>query len=141
MKPEEPLHEFQSRPTFSTWLGMALLFAFFGLLALVIMEISPRGSTYEEKRAAARFEKLKAMQEETHKALTTYAWVDKNKGIARIPVEEAMKLTVADLAGKKPVAANPIATPAPNPAPAAGATAAPGASPATSPAGTPAPPR
>ncbi len=59
-------------------------------------------------------------------AQTTYGWVDKNKGVVRIPITEAMKLTVAELADKKPAAANPIATPEP--------AAAPGTSPAASPA-------
>ena len=43
------------------------------------------------------------------KALTTYAWVDKNKGVVRIPITEAMQLTVAELAQKSPAPANPIA--------------------------------
>ncbi len=38
---------------FSTWIGVVLLFAFFGLLALVVIGASPRGDNYEEKRAKA----------------------------------------------------------------------------------------
>ena len=101
---------------FSTWMGVVLLFAFFGLMALIVIGASPRGDTYEEKRAKARAEKLKAVREETTKALTTYAWVDKNKGVVRIPINDAIKLTVAELARKTPVPANPIATPAVSPA-------------------------
>jgi hypothetical protein len=123
---------------FSTWIGVVLLFAFFGLLALVVIGASPRGNSYEEKRATARAEKLRAVREETTKALTTYAWVDKSKGVARIPIDDAMKLTVAELAHKTPVPANPIATPEANP-PAQGAaptSAAPASSPTASPSGT-----
>lgn len=101
---------------FSTWIGVVLLFAFFGLLALVVIGASPRGDTYEERRGKARAEKLQAMREQTTKALTSYGWVDKAKGVARIPIDDAMKLTVAELAQKKPAPANPIATPATNPA-------------------------
>ena len=101
---------------FSTWIGVVLLFAFFGLLVLVVIGASPRGNKYEQKRAQARIEKLQA-QEEKNKALTSYAWVDKNKGVVRIPIAEAMKLTVTELSTKKPMPANPIATPPPNPAP------------------------
>jgi len=36
----------------------------------------------------------------------------KNKGVARIPIDRAMELTVAELAQKKPAPAGPIATPA-----------------------------
>ena len=100
---------------FSTWIGVVLLFAFFGLLALVVIGASPRGDTYEEKRAKARAEKLQAVREETTKALTTYAWVNKSKGVVRIPINDAMKLTVAELAHKTPAPANPIATPEANP--------------------------
>lgn len=110
---------------FSTWIGVVLLFAFFGLLALVVLNASPRGNTYEGKRAKARAEKLQAMHEETTKALTTYAWVDKNKGVVRIPITDAMKLTVAELSQKTPVPADPIAAPAAPPVAASPAPAAP----------------
>jgi len=126
---------------FSTWIGVVLLFAFFGLLALVVIGASPRGSTFEKKRAKARAEKLQAVRQETTKALTTYAWVDKNKGVARIPITDAMRLTVAELARKKPALANPIATPAASPA-AQGtvpATASPAPSPTDGSSGTPKP--
>ena len=128
---------------FSTWIGVVLLFAFFGLLALVVIGASPRGNTYEEKRAKARAEKLQAAREETTKALTTYAWVDKNKGVVRIPITDAMKLTVAELAQKTPAPAKPIATPeAQSPAPqsaTAPTTASPAPSPSANATGTPNP--
>jgi hypothetical protein len=120
--PDEPLQKFQPRSTFSTWVGIMLLFAFFALLALVVIGASPRGSTYEKKRAKARAEKLEAARAEMVTALTTYGWVDKAKGVAHIPVTEAMKLTVAELAQKKPAPANPIATPAASPTPTASTT-------------------
>jgi hypothetical protein len=102
-----------SRAPLSTWLGIVLLFALFGAIVLVIIGPLPRGSDYEETRAKKRIENLKALREEADKALTTYSWVDKNKGVARIPIERAMELTVADLAKQKPMQAGPIATPAP----------------------------
>ena len=117
-----------SRAPFSTWLGIVFLFVLFGLIVLAVIGPSPRSSDYEETRSKKRMENLKALHEETQKELTTYAWVDKNKGVARIPIDRAMELTVADLAQKKPAPAGPIATPAAQ-------TAAAGASPAGSPAG------
>jgi hypothetical protein len=142
-----PLQSHQPQATFSTWIGVVLLFAFFGLLALVVFRAAPRGDTYEQKRAKARVEKLEAAQKQSLAAVTSYGWVDKNKGIVRIPVTEAMKLTVAELADKKPAAANPIATPepvaapgtSPGASPAAGATASPAGSPSATPAATPSP--
>jgi hypothetical protein len=108
-----------SHAPFSTWLGIVFLFALFGLIVLAVIGPSPRSSDYEATRAKKRMEKLKALHEETQKELTTYAWVDKNKGVARIPIERAMELTVADLAQKKPAPSGPIATPAAQAAPAA----------------------
>jgi uncharacterized protein (DUF58 family) len=101
-----------ARAPWSVWLGIVLLFALFGVIVLAIIGPSPRGSDYEETRAKKRVENLKTLREESEKALTTYAWIDKNKGIARIPIERAMELTVADLAKQKPAPAGPIATPA-----------------------------
>ena len=131
----------QSRAPFSTWLGVVLLFALFGVIVLAVIGPAPRSDDYEQKRAKAREEKLKTAREEDAKALTSYAWIDKNKGVARIPVARAMELTVAELAQKKPEPAGPIATPEP-PAPGAATGApAPPAAPSASPApsGSPAP--
>ncbi len=107
-----------SRAPLSTWFGIVLLFAFFGIIVLAVIGPAPRGSDYEETRAKKRVDNLKTSREETTKALTTYGWIDKNKGVARIPIERAMKLTVTELARQKPAPAGPIAPPQP-PAPAA----------------------
>ena len=101
---------------FGTWIGVVLLFIVFGLLVWAIFRAIPRSDTYEEKRAKARVEKLEQLQKEMNAALTSYAWVDKNKGTVRIPIEQAMQLAMVDLAAKKPAVAYPIATPAPQPA-------------------------
>src|SRR5215472_6264969 len=106
-----------SHAPFSTWLGVVFLFVLFGIIVLAVIGPSPRSSDYEETRAKKRMERLKALHEETQKDLTNYAWVDKNKGVARIPIDRAMKLTVAELAQKKPSPAGPIATPAVQSAP------------------------
>jgi hypothetical protein len=98
---------------FSTWLGIVCLFVLFGLVVLAVIGPSPRGSDYEQTRAQKRMERLKTLREESQKDLTTYAWVDKNKGVARIPIDRAMELTVSELAQKKPAPAGPIATPVP----------------------------
>jgi hypothetical protein len=117
-----------TRAPFSTWLGIVCLFVLFGLIVLAVIGPSPRTSDYEETRAKKRMEKLKTLHEESQKELTTYAWIDKNKGVARIPIDRAMEVTVTDLAQKKPAPAGPIATPAAQTAP-AGASPAPPASP------------
>src|SRR5437879_6456929 len=102
----------RSRAPFSAWLGIVLLFVLFGVIVLAVIGPAPRSDTYEQKRAKAREEKLKVAREEDAKALGSYGWIDRNKGVARIPVVRAMELTVADLAKKKLEPAGPIATPA-----------------------------
>jgi hypothetical protein len=116
-----------SRAPLSTWVGIVCLFVLFGIIVLAVIGPSPRTSDYEQARAKKRMEKLKALHEENQKELMTYAWVDKNKGAARIPIDRAMQLTVAELAQKKPAPAGPIATPAAQTAP-GGASPAPAAS-------------
>jgi len=133
------IEQLQSRTPFSTWFGVLLLFLLFGVIAVAIVGPAPRGDTYERMRADNRMEKLKKARDDDAKALADYAWVDKNNGTVRLPVERAMELTVADLANKKPAPAGPIASPESSAAPggAAAATPAPTAAPQQS--GTPKP--
>jgi hypothetical protein len=128
-----------SRAPLSTWFGIVLLFALFGVIVLAIIGPMPRGSDYEEMRAKKRMENLKTARDDAEKALNTYAWIDKNKGVVRIPISRAMELTTAQLAQQKPAPAGPIATPQPE-SPAATTSAAPTGSPkpgAAQPAGSP----
>src|SRR5438874_12696597 len=126
--------------SFGAWLGIVLLFLFFGIFVLVLVAATPHGDTYEQKRAKARQEKLKTIREAATKDLNSYAWVDKGKGIARIPIDRAMQLTLSDLASKKPAPANPIETPALTPAPSVSpAPAVSPAAPAAAASGTPKP--
>jgi hypothetical protein len=138
MTQPEPIQHYETRSMFSTWVGVVLVFAFFGMLAFVAVKLSPRGDDYEEKRAKVRAEKLDAAQKENLTALTTYGWVDKTKGIARIPIDHAMQLMLAELPDKKPAVAGPIvaASPsaAPQTSPAPSAAASPAASASASPA-------
>jgi hypothetical protein len=132
--PTEPIQHHQPRGIFSTWLGVVLLFAFFALLALVVLKAAPRGTNFEKKRAEARRKKLEDAQKENLTALTSYAWADKAKGTVRIPVDHAMQIMLVELPSKKPTAAGPIAAASPAAAPATS----PGTS--ASPAATTAPP-
>src|SRR3954452_5474723 len=109
--------------SFGAWFGIVLLFLLFGLVVFVLVAATPHGDTYEQKRAKAREEKLKTTTDATAKDLNSYAWVDKGKGVARIPIDRAMQLTLRDFASKKPAPANAIeaassSSPAASPAPA-----------------------
>src|SRR5216117_2337511 len=109
--PESLRNIARSRAPLSTWLGVVLLFALFGVIVLAIIGPSPRSSDYEETRAKKRMENLKNLREDAEKALNTYAWIDKNKGVVRIPIGRAMELTTTDLSKQKPAPAGPIAPP------------------------------
>jgi len=114
MADEESLRQVaQSQAPFSVWLGIVILFALFGVIVLAIIGPAPRGDSYEQARVKKRLDNLKKLRDEDAKALTTYAWVDKDKRLTRIPIERAMELTVAQLAQKTPAPAGPIATPPP----------------------------
>ena len=128
-----------TRVPFSTWLAVVLIFIGFGALVLAVVGPMPRTNEYEQKRAKARFEKLKAQREEDAKALTGYGWIDKNKGIARVTIARAMELTIAQLSQKSPAPAYPIATATPQASvsPAASASPTTKASPSPAPATTP----
>jgi len=122
-----------SRAPLSTWLGVVLLFALFGVIVLAVIGPLPRSSDYEETRAKKRMETLKTVRDDAEKSLATYAWVDKSKGVARVPISRAMELTTAELP------AGPIATPQEQaqPAPASPAPAGSPKAGATQPAGSP----
>jgi hypothetical protein len=129
----------QSPAPFSTWLGVVLLFVLFGAIVVAVIGPAPRGDSYEKMRAETRAKKLKDARDEEIKALCSYAWVDKNKGTVRLPIDRAMELTVADLANKKPAPANPIAAPESSAAPGGAAAASPAPSASPQPSGTPKP--
>src|SRR5213596_2754462 len=133
------LEQTYSRAPFSTWIGVVLLFALFGVIAAAIIGPAPRGDTYEAQRAEARLKKLKDARDEDSKALTSYTWIDKNKGTVRLPIDRAMDLMVPELAAKKPAPAYAIAAPESSATPGgvAAASSAPSASPQSS--GTPKP--
>src|SRR5204862_6756613 len=92
----------QSPAPFSTWVGVVLLFALFGAIVVAVIGPTPRGDSYEKMRAEARAKKPKDAREEDSKALTSNAWIDKNKGTVRLPIGRAMEFTVADQPQKKP---------------------------------------
>jgi len=131
--------QLQSRTPLSAWLGVVLLFVLFGAIAVAIIGPAPRSDSYEKMRAENRMKKLKDARDEDAKALTAYAWVDKNKGSVHVPIERAMELTVTELANKKPAPAGPIATPEGSAAPGGAAAASPAPSPSVHAGGTPKP--
>ncbi len=106
-------HPEQPRFLLSSWLWAVVLFVFFGAIVAITFGAMHRGSDYEDERAQARMEKYKTAHEEWASKANGYGWVDKDKGVAHIPIHRAMELEMADLQARKPAPAGPIATPAP----------------------------
>src|SRR5436309_15628931 len=116
--PESIQEAVRARAPFSTWLGVVFLFLLFGVIVLALVGPAPRGDTFEETRAKKRVEILKTAREADVKEIGSYGWIDKNKGVVRLPISRAMELTVADLSRQKPAPAYPIASPAAQASPA-----------------------
>ena len=57
----------------------------------------PDGVRTPEQRKAA----LAELRAKEKAAATTYGWVDQANGVVRIPIDEAVKLTISDLKVKK----------------------------------------
>ena len=102
--------------------GIWLAAGFLGLASLAFL-LRPAGVTPDtilEKAAMERWEKIQKLNSEQTKDATSYGWIDKDKGIARIPVEKAMDLTARKLRAEDPRPAYPITTIAPSAIAAAG---------------------
>jgi hypothetical protein len=80
--------------------GGILVFLLFVLIVLVCFRLLPKSQSYEDKRAAARAEKLNLLQKENHEKLSSYAWINKEKGIVQLPVEFAAELVLGELKAK-----------------------------------------
>lgn len=73
-------------------LGTFLIAA--GLVWAMIHYTAPAPLT--EDRAALRRKNLSELRALNAEALANYGWVDQAKGIVRLPIEHAMKLTIAE---------------------------------------------
>lgn len=119
------------------WFLSALaLLGVFALLAWILFRFAEPTETLDEKRGAARVEKLAALRKENDAKLNRYAWLAKDQGTVQIPITRAMELAAQDLP-KKSVQASAVKVEDKYPEgllnpPAPAATPAPGASPASS---------
>lgn len=79
----------------ATLVAIALMFIFLFVLATVYLP--KRVSDVNEDIIKERLNKLAAVNAKQAEQVSSYVWVDKEKGIVKIPIEEAMKLTVVQL--------------------------------------------
>lgn len=79
-------------------IGGFAIFVVILLVAYLPNKAAPAGDgvkTPEQRKAA-----LAELHGKEHTTATTYAWVDKDKGVVRIPVERAIELTIQEHAKK-----------------------------------------
>ena len=119
-----------------TWLlGMVAAFAIFALIGGYSARMTETYTDYDQDRAAQRYATLAQVRADENKLLypldenkkPTAEWIDQDKGVIRIPIDEAMAQEVDTLKAQT-VAAGceiPGAVPAPAPAPPASTNAAP----------------
>lgn len=90
-------------------IGLLLMVFFYGAGLLLR---SMTGHTIQDEEAIRSKERaaiLAKVRMEATSQTTTYAWVDRAKGIVRVPVDRAMELAVARLSAKgEPHAAYPV---------------------------------
>ena len=108
--------------------GLWLAAGFLGLasIAFLLRPLGVTPSTITQSAAKVRLEKLSKLRTEQDSAVTTYGWVDKSKGVAHIPIAQAMELVVPQLRSNPPRPAYPITTIQPSAISAAGAPLYPG---------------
>lgn len=87
---------------FLVFLGSAVALTVVIIIVSGFVGSKPKVETVDAKRGQLRIEAREKLEKANLDLLTTANWVEKEKGIVRLPVDQAMKLVAADLAGKKP---------------------------------------
>jgi hypothetical protein len=84
--------------------------------AAPIAGFGPDRKAPEPRLQERPFDDWRAMHRQQHELLAGYGWVDEGKGIARIPIDEAMKRLAERGLPARPAAPAAAATPVPAPA-------------------------
>jgi len=141
---------FQPRIKISWLVATLAAFGLFVAIGAYSARMTRDYSDYDNDRAQARYDTLAKLQHDELAVLIpvdaqgrpTAEWVDQDKGIVRIPIDEAMAKALETLKSKPAAigaaipgaAPSTLASPAPAPAAVKSAPAPPGAGPATAPA-------
>ncbi|MGB8170003.1 MAG: hypothetical protein WCF18_21045, partial [Chthoniobacteraceae bacterium] len=88
--------------SFLVFCGSLLAVLIVAALFIFSIAAGPRPSDLDQKRAENRIAVRAKLEKEATDALTTEAWVDKAKGIVRVPVASVLGATAKELAAKKP---------------------------------------
>jgi hypothetical protein len=88
--------------SFLVFCGSLLALLIVACLFVFSIARGPRPSDLENKRAQNRIAVRAKLEQEANDALTTDGWVDKAKGLVRVPVASVFAATAKELAAKKP---------------------------------------
>ena len=87
---------------FLVFLGSAVALTVVIIIVGGLVASKPKVETVDAKRAQLRVEAREKLDKASLEQLTTADWVDKAKGVVRLPVQDAMKVVAVELAAKKP---------------------------------------
>ena len=87
---------------FLVFLGSAAALAVVAIVFGGAISREPKMDLVEQKRAQQRIDTREKLDKAVQEQLGTVDWVDKAKGVVRLPVDDAVKLVAAELAAKKP---------------------------------------
>lgn len=87
------------------WVTFAAAIGGFAIFALILTiaylpkrpEPLPEGARTPQQRA----DLLRELRAKEQKALTSYAWADRNAGTVQLPLDRAVELTIQELNAKK----------------------------------------
>ncbi len=88
--------------SFLVFCGSLLAVLIVAALFTLSIATGPRPGDLDQKRAENRIAVRVKLDKEAADALTAEAWVDKAKGIVRVPVVSVLAATAKELAAKKP---------------------------------------
>ena len=107
---------------FRWYISVAVVLLIFAVIAYQSTRVAQDTTTYDQDQAKIRLEKLEKLRAADEKTLTTADWVDKDKGIVRIPIDEAMTKEIDTLKAQQPAAGCEIPGTVPVPPPPAAST-------------------
>jgi predicted outer membrane lipoprotein len=84
-----------------TFLSGALVFCAFVVIVSLWFRAMPAKESHNDRRAADRVRNLGNLRVAESQKLNNYAWADKEKGLAQIPIARAMALTLAELQARQ----------------------------------------
>lgn len=102
----------------TVFLGVTCLAAFATLTVAWVRHTAPAVDLVEQERGIARLEKREKLEKAWAAKLSEPVWIDKDKGVVQVPIEDAIRAVSADLKSKR-VAKTEVKVPAPAAIPAA----------------------